>query len=140
MVGFLGNVIAGYTEEMKGISVVNNLDNKKTKFKTVLEVPSNFFEGIDTEDSIRLKLDKNDNAQEQVNNVVKVLQNLETWALHFGGLVYELEDDCGVLHKYTIKNFSIVNVVGEGADDNGNPVYSFNVNYLILHEQGKEPK
>lgn len=140
MTGFLGKVISGYTEEMSSISVVDNLDTKKTKFKTVLEVPTYFFEGIETEDSIRLKLDKNENMQAKVTNVVKVLQDIERHALHFTGLIYELEDKCGVLHRYIIKQFSITNVVGEGADDLGNPVYSFNVTYLILHERGKEPR
>lgn len=134
MIGFLGSVIAGYTEEMQGISVVSDIDSKKTKFKTVLEVPEVFFNGVETSDNLTLKIDKNEKNQDKVDRLLNVLKNIESVVSTYGSLIYELEDDC-YYHNYSINKFEILNINNNGFDLNNNQLYSFNINYLIFHEK-----
>lgn len=134
MIGFLGSVIAGYTEEMQGISVVSDIDSKKTKFKTVLEVPEVFFNGIETSDNLTLKIDKNEKNQDKVDRLLNVLKNIESLVSTYGSLIYELEDDC-YYQNYSINKFEILNINNNGFDLNNNQLYSFNINYLIFHEK-----
>lgn len=134
MIGFLGSVIAGYTEEMQGISVVSDIDSKKTKFKTVLEVPEVFFNGVETSDNLTLKIDKNEKNQDKVDRLLNVLKNIESLVSTYGSLIYELEDDC-YYQNYSINKFEILNINNNGFDLNNNQLYSFNINYLIFHEK-----
>lgn len=134
MIGFLGSVIAGYTEEMQGISVVSDIDSKKTKFKTVLEVPEVFFNGVETSDNLTLKIEKNEKNQDKVDRLLNVLKNIESLVSIYGSLIYELEDDC-YYQNYSINKFEILNINNNGFDLNNNQLYSFNINYLIFHEK-----
>lgn len=134
MIGFLGSVIAGYTEEMQGISVVSDIDSKKTKFKTVLEAPEVFFNGVETSDNLTLKIDKNEKNQDKVDRLLNVLKNIESLVSTYGSLIYELEDDC-YYQNYSINKFEILNINNNGFDLNNNQLYSFNINYLIFHEK-----